>query len=140
MNFEVYAKQPLILAWTFVCTLQRRLAGGGSRIGRTPPNKALSDEQELAICDYIRMLDQAEQSARFPMVRGAANYLLREAHLDAFTPPSSAILRPNVSSIAILSSSNENKNLWRPSENTRTMQRTYVNISRHIGLRARRGE
>ena len=36
-----------------VCTLQRRLAGGGSRIGRTPPNKALSDKQELAICDYI---------------------------------------------------------------------------------------
>ena len=70
-----------------VRTLQRRLAGGGSRIGRTPPNKALSDEQELAIYDYIRMLDQAEQSARFPMVRGAANYLLREAHLDAFTPP-----------------------------------------------------
>ena len=41
------------------------LARGGSCIGRTPPNKALSDEQELAICDYIRMLDQAEQSARF---------------------------------------------------------------------------
>ena len=70
-----------------VRTLQRRLAGGGSRIWRTTPKKALSDGQELAICDYIRMLDQAEQPARFPMVRGAANYLLREAHLDAFTPP-----------------------------------------------------
>ena len=34
-------------------TLQRRLAGGGSRIGRPGPNKALSDEQELAFCEYI---------------------------------------------------------------------------------------
>ena len=49
-------------------TLQRRLAGGGSRIGRSGPNKALSDEQELALCEYIVMLDQAEQSARFSMV------------------------------------------------------------------------
>ena len=124
-----------------VRTLQRRLAGGGSRIGRTPPNKALSDEQEMAICDYIRMLDQAEQSARFPMVRGAANYLLREVHLDAFTPP------PIVSNSWTKRFLNRNpqffkrkQNLWWPSENTRTMQRTYVNISRHIGLRARRGE
>ena len=70
-----------------IYTLQRRLPEGYSRIDRSPPNKTLSDEQELALCDYIRMLDQAEQSARFPMIREVANNLLREVYLDASTLP-----------------------------------------------------
>ena len=86
MNFKVYAQQPLILTWTFVL-FKDDLLEEVRALAELPPNKALSDEQELTIYDYIRMLDQAEQSARFSMVLGAANYLLREAHLDAFTPP-----------------------------------------------------
>ena len=68
-----------------VRTLQRRLNESDSRIGRSALNKAFSDEQEMALCDYIKMLDQVEQSARFSMIQGAANYLFCEAHSDVFT-------------------------------------------------------
>ena len=101
-----------------ISTPQRRLAGRGLRISRSGPNKALSDEQELALYEYIVILDQAKQSARFSMVRGAANYLLREAYLDTSIPPPLTPARPglNVSSIVILNFSSENKNLWPLSE------------------------
>lgn len=57
-------------------TLQRRMNGMGPLSSRPPTNKALSDAQELAICEYIERLDSWEMSARPRMVERAANYLL----------------------------------------------------------------
>ena len=57
-------------------TLQRRVNGVGPLSSRLPNNKALSDAQELAICEYIERLDSWEMSARPQMIERAANYLL----------------------------------------------------------------
>lgn len=57
--------------------LQRRWNGSGSRSTRPSTNKALTNEQEQAIRDYIHRLDSINQCARPRMVVGAANYLIR---------------------------------------------------------------
>ena len=58
-------------------TLQRRWNGGDSKTTRPSTNKALTDEQEQAIRDYIHRLDSINQCARLKMIVGAANYLIR---------------------------------------------------------------
>ncbi len=73
-------------------TVQRRLQGIGSRSSRssrTLPNRALNPEQEQAIRNYLKRLDNAGISAPFSMLRGAANYLLKRSHLHPCTllPP-----------------------------------------------------
>ncbi len=45
-------------------TLQRRITGVGPLSSRSPNNKAFSDAQEQAICEYIERLDLWEMSAR----------------------------------------------------------------------------
>ncbi len=45
-------------------TLQKKITGVGPLSSRSPNNKALSDVQEQAICEYIERLDLWEMSAR----------------------------------------------------------------------------
>jgi len=68
-------------------TVQRRVKGMGSRSSRIPSNRALNLEQEQAIRDYLKRLDDAGISATLSMLRGAANYLLKRSHLDPCTLP-----------------------------------------------------
>lgn len=68
-------------------TLTRRVHGGRSRSTRVTGGKALTEEQEQAVCSYMERLDQAEQSGRLSAVRDAANHLLSQAHHDSSTPP-----------------------------------------------------
>ena len=69
------------------CTVQRRLQGMGSRSSRTPPNRALNLEQEQAIRNYLKRLDNADISATLSMLCSAANYLVKRSHLDPCTLP-----------------------------------------------------
>lgn len=68
-------------------TVQRRLRGGASKSSRLPTNKALYLEQEQAIRDYIELLDEQNVSAKFSMVRAAANDILAKSHSDPLTTP-----------------------------------------------------
>ena len=54
-------------------TIQRRVQGMGSRSSRTPPNRALNPEQEQAIRNYLKRLDDAGISATLSMLCDAAN-------------------------------------------------------------------
>ena len=62
------------------------LQGMSSRSSQTPSNRALNFEQEQAIQNYLKRLDDAGISATLAILRGAANYLKR-SHLDPCTPP-----------------------------------------------------
>ena len=68
-------------------TLQRRINGIGPWSSRSPTNKALSEAQEQAICEYIERLDSWEMSARPQMIERAANYLLSLDGLDRVVGP-----------------------------------------------------
>ncbi len=59
----------------------------GPLSSRLPNNKALSDAQEQAICEYIERLDLWEMSARPKMIEKAANYLLSLDGLDRVVGP-----------------------------------------------------
>lgn len=67
--------------------LQKRLKGQASKITRHASNKALTDEQEQAIRDYIEHLDSVNMSATVKLLMSAANYLLTEAHMNSSSPP-----------------------------------------------------
>ena len=68
-------------------TVHRRLDGRASKSSRLPSNRALSLEQEQALRDYIRRLDEQNVSAKVSMIRAAANYILTKSHSDHLTPP-----------------------------------------------------
>ena len=57
--------------------LQRRWNGSASKSTRASTNKALTEEQEGAIREYIDRLDKINMCARPQMIVGAANYLIR---------------------------------------------------------------
>ena len=56
--------------------LQGRWNRGASKSTRAPTNKALTEEQEVAIREYIDRLDKINMYARLQMIVGAANYLI----------------------------------------------------------------
>ena len=62
--------------------LQRRCARGCFKSSRSAAGKALTDEMEEAICEYIHQLDSFDMSARPIVIRKAANYLLAEAEIN----------------------------------------------------------
>ena len=66
------------------CTVQQSVQGMGSRSSRTPSNRALNFEQEQAIRNYLKRLDDAVISATLSMLCCAAN---GRSHLDPCTPP-----------------------------------------------------
>ena len=59
-----------------ICRLQRRWNRTASKSTRAPTNKALTEEQEVAICEYIYRLDKINMCARLQMIVGATNYLI----------------------------------------------------------------
>ncbi len=63
-------------------TVQQKLQEMGSQSSRTPPNRALNPQQEQAIRNYLKRLDDAGISATLSMLRGAANHLLKRSHFD----------------------------------------------------------
>ena len=74
-----------------VSRLRARLSGRQSRTQRPAPNKRLSEDEELAVCLYLKRLDSIGTSARLPMVTGCANAILRRNHQlsspEPNTPP-----------------------------------------------------
>ena len=60
-----------------LCRLQRRWNGGTLKSTRASTNKALTEEQEGAIREYIDRLDKINMCVRPQMIVGAANYLIR---------------------------------------------------------------
>ena len=54
---------------------------------RSPTNKAPSEAQKQAICEYIERLDLWEMSVRPQMIERAANYLLSLDGLDHVVGP-----------------------------------------------------
>ena len=68
-------------------SVQRRLREGASKSSRLPNNKALNLEQEQAIRDYIKSLDEQNVSAKVSKVCAAANDILAKSHSDSLTTP-----------------------------------------------------
>ena len=68
-------------------SLQRRVNRMRRLSSRSPNNKALSEAQELAICEYIERLDLWEMSARLQMPERAANYHLSLDGLNCVIGP-----------------------------------------------------
>ncbi len=67
--------------------VQRRLQETGSRSTRPPTNRALSEEHEQSIRDYIQRLDEQNISVKLSMIQAAANYLLQQSHSDRTSVP-----------------------------------------------------
>lgn len=63
-----------------VTRLRRRLQGRQSKQERPATNRKLSDDQELAVCQYLDRLDTIGTSARLQMVSSCANAILQSAH------------------------------------------------------------
>jgi len=63
-----------------VSRLRARLQGSQSRQQRPGANHKLTDDQELAVCQYLDWLDTIGTSACLQMVTGCANAVLQYAH------------------------------------------------------------
>ena len=73
-------------------TFQQSLQGMSSRSSRTSPNRALNPQQDQAIRNYVKRLDDVGISATLSMLCGAANHLFKRSHFDPCT------LLPTISS------------------------------------------
>jgi len=63
-----------------------RWNGRGSKEKRVSVNRKLTEEEELAVCQYLDRLDKIETSARLHMIRGCANAILLQMHSDQSLP------------------------------------------------------
>jgi hypothetical protein len=63
--------------------LRARWNGRSSKQDLSGLSKRLTDDQELALCLYLRRLDTIGTSVRFPMVTSCANSILRWSHDSA---------------------------------------------------------
>jgi hypothetical protein len=64
-------------------TLCRRVKGGKSRLDNQPVNKRLDSAMEAALVGYIKNCDKLGIAPSLPMLRNAAQYILKEAEPDA---------------------------------------------------------
>ena len=73
----------------FVCLnrLRARSTGCFSKQERPAENKKLSEDQELAVCQYLDRLDTIGTAACMIMITNCANSILRRSHTDTTTPP-----------------------------------------------------
>jgi len=62
-----------------------------SRRDRPAAGRKLTEDQELAVCLYLKQLDTIGTSARFPMVTSCADFILRQSHPDHLTTPPSTV-------------------------------------------------
>lgn len=69
--------------------LRARWNGRQTKVDRPAANRKLLEEEELAVCLYLRRLDKIGTSARLPMITDCANSILRRNHhlTDPETPP-----------------------------------------------------
>jgi Tc5 transposase DNA-binding domain len=67
--------------------LRRRLKGIPNKMEVGGQNKALSKQQEEALIDHIKLLENYEIPPRRGYLRGLANRILRHDHTDPTTPP-----------------------------------------------------
>ena len=74
--------------------LRGRWKGRQAKIERPPTNRKLSSEEEVAVCRYLKRLDEIGTSARPQMVTDCANSVLRRNH----TSDNSNLPSPIVSS------------------------------------------
>ena len=70
-----------------VARLRGRLQGRQSRQDRPGANRKLSEDQELAVCQYLDRLHTIGTSARIPMVSSCANAILGYGHTGQDPPP-----------------------------------------------------
>ena len=63
-----------------ITRLRARLQGRPSRQEWPAANYRLSEDQELAVCQYLDRLDAIGTSARLQMVTSTANTILRNSH------------------------------------------------------------
>lgn len=66
--------------------LRGRIQGHQPRTSRIPVNKRLTDGEEAAIIEYLNRLDRLGAAATREMLRGAANYLLKQREGSDFKP------------------------------------------------------
>ena len=66
-------------------TLCRRVKGGKSRLDNQPVNKRLDTAMEAALVGYVTNCDKLGIAPSLPMLRNAAQFILKEAEPDA--PP-----------------------------------------------------
>ena len=67
--------------------LRARWQGRQSKHERAAANRKLSEDQEVAICQYLDRLDIVGTSARLQMVTGCAKTILQQAHIGSSPPP-----------------------------------------------------
>ena len=67
--------------------LRARSIGCLSKQERPAANKKLSEDQELAVCQYLDRLDTIGTAARMIMITNCANSILRRSHTNTTTPP-----------------------------------------------------
>ena len=70
-----------------VARLRARLQGRQSRQDRPGANRKLSEDQELAVYQYLDPLDSIGTSARIAMVSSCANAILGYGHTGSDPPP-----------------------------------------------------
>jgi len=66
--------------------LRARWNGRGCKKTRLQTNRRLSEEEELAVCQYLDRLDRIGTSARLHMITGCANAILLHVHSDQSIP------------------------------------------------------
>ena len=69
-----------------VRVFQLRLQKGRSKSNRTSNQTKLSEGQELALKEYVELLDKLDIPIRLPLLRNAANFLLKSAHPQEHPP------------------------------------------------------
>ena len=67
--------------------LRARWNGRVSKQERPAANRKLSEDQELAVCQYIDRLDSIGTAVRTTTITTFANSILRRCHTDTATPP-----------------------------------------------------
>ncbi|RPA70898.1 hypothetical protein BJ508DRAFT_183619, partial [Ascobolus immersus RN42] len=65
----------------------RRWNGRKSKSTRDPTNRLLNDEQDLALCEFLRRLDYTGVTPMKSTITLAANTLLRKAHSGSGKTP-----------------------------------------------------
>jgi len=66
--------------------LRARWKGRQSRHARIAPNRKLSQDEELALCQYLNRLDEIGVPARYRQIGSYANEILARAHTDSSIP------------------------------------------------------
>ena len=67
--------------------LRARWQGRQSQLDRPGANRKLSEDEEVAVCQYLDRLDMLGTSARLQMVSSCANAILQKSYIGSGTTP-----------------------------------------------------